>query len=221
MTFGAIGRLFAPRPVRTLAPQDAYELWADSYPPWAHNPLMAVEQSVIEPIVRAARPRRALDIGTGTGRGLALLSDAGAKTVVGVDLSPAMLRQRSTTAPCVCGDGCLLPFRDASFDLVSSSLMVGDVLDVGRWIREASRVLARGGTLVYSDFHPVWSERGWKRTFRTSEGELVEAAFHPHSIDQHLACLEEAGLDVRAIREPRAQGRPAPVVAVFHACKPR
>ena len=221
MTFGAIGRFFAPRPARTLAPQDAYELWADSYPPWAHNPLMTVEQSVIEPIVRAARPRRALDIGTGTGRGLALLSEAGARTVVGLDLSPAMLRQRSTNAPCVCGDGRTLPFREKTFDLVSSSLMVGDVMDVCAWIREASRVLARGGTLVYSDFHPSWSERGWRRTFRTSQGELVEAAFHPHTIDEHLAGLEDAGLEVRAIREPRAPGRPAPVVAVFHACKPR
>lgn len=221
MTFGAIGRLFAPRPARTLEPQDAYELWADMYPPWAHNPLMAAEQSVIEPIVRGARPRRALDIGTGTGRGLVLLADAGAKTIVGLDLSLAMLRQRSTPAPCVCADGRQLPFRTASFDLVSSSLMVGDVMDVGTWIQEAARVLARGGTLVYSDFHPTWAERGWKRTFRTSQGELVEATFHPHTIDQHLASLEDAGLEVRAIREPRAHGRPMPVVAVFHACKPR
>lgn len=221
MALSAIARLLTARPARTLAPQAAYELWAETYPPWAHNPLMAVEQSAVEPIVRAAKPRRALDIGTGTGRGLAILSDAGARTVVGLDLSIAMLRQRSTRAPCVCGDGCRLPFRDASFDVVSSSLMVGDVMEVGAWILEASRVLARGGTLVYSDFHPSWAEHGWKRTFRTADGELVEAAFHAHTIEQHLEGLDRAGLDVKAIREPRAPGKAAPVVAVFHACKPR
>jgi ubiquinone/menaquinone biosynthesis C-methylase UbiE len=182
---------------------------------------MAAEQSVVEPIVRAAKPRRALDIGTGTGRGLALLAEAGARTSVGVDLSMAMLRRCTAAGPCVCGDACCLPFKDASFDVVSSSLMVGDVMDVSVWIREATRVLARGGTLVYSDFHPSWTERGWTRTFRTAAGDLVEAAFHPHTIDQHLRGLEDAGLEVRAIREPRAEGRPAPVVAVFHASKPR
>jgi malonyl-CoA O-methyltransferase len=221
MALSALARFLAPRPARTLAPQAAYELWAEAYPPWAHNPLMAVEQAAVEPIVRAAKPRRALDIGTGTGRGLAILTDAGARTAVGVDLSIAMLRQRSTVSPCVCADGCRLPFRDGSFDVVSSSLMVGDVLEVGAWIHEASRVLARGGTLVYSDFHPSWAEHGWKRTFRTAAGELVEAAFHPHTIEQHLDGLERAGLELKAIREPRAPGRPSPVVAVFHACKPR
>ena len=35
--------------------------------------------------------------------------------------------------------------------------MVGDVADLGAWVREATRVLAPGGHLIYSDFHPSWA----------------------------------------------------------------
>jgi malonyl-CoA O-methyltransferase len=217
----SLSRMFRASRPRQLAAQDAYRLWADSYPPWAHNPLMQAEQAVVEPIIVAAKPRRALDVGTGTGRCLPLLADAGARLVVGVDLSLAMLRQKGVDALCVCADAGRLPFADASFDLVSASLMVGDVEDLGAWVREAARVLAPGGTLVYSDFHPGWVEQGWKRTFRAADGELIELPFHPHTIEQHLALLDESSLSLRAIREPRAPSVTTPVVAVFHAVKPR
>jgi SAM-dependent methyltransferase len=121
--------------------------------------------------------------------------------------------------PRICADGCRLPFGDGSFDLVCSSLMVGDVADLRAWVREAGRVLAPGGHLIYSDFHPSWSARRWRRTFRTVDGRLCELSYFPHAIDEHLALLAGAHLTVRAIREPRVAGRAAPVVVVFHAVK--
>jgi malonyl-CoA O-methyltransferase len=225
MALGGLARLLGIRTRRRLTPQEAYGLWADTYPPWPHNPLMQAEQSVVVPLIAAAQPRRALDVGTGTGRCLPLLAAAGARLVVGVDLSPVMLergrRGRGPAPFMICADACRLPFFDASFDVVSSSLMAGDVEDLGGWLREASRVLARGGSLIYSDFHPSWAERGWQRTFRTTDGQLFELPYRPHTIEQHLALLESASLGIRTIREPRVSAGTAPVVAVFHALKPR
>ena len=216
-----------------LPARDAYELWAESYPPVAHNPLMRVEQEVVEPLLARIRATRALDVGTGSGRYLPLLSATGASAVVGVDFSLAMLR-RGAAAGRVCGDACRLPFQRASFDLINASLMVGDVADLGAWTREMARVLSLGGQLVYSDFHPSWVKRGWRRTFRSADGELHDVAFNPHTIDQHLAALDQAGLAVRTIREPRLNmssgeepgirafqrrwGHPQ-VVVVFHVVK--
>ena len=57
-----------------------------------------------------------------------------------------------------------------------------------------ARVLSPGGHLVYSDFHPSWAQRGWSRTFRSADGELHDIAFNPHTIDEHLAALDQAGL---------------------------
>ena len=54
-----------------------YDLWAATYPPFAHNPVMLAEQSVVEPLLRRLGPRRALDVGTGSGRYLDLLAGIG------------------------------------------------------------------------------------------------------------------------------------------------
>jgi SAM-dependent methyltransferase len=146
-----------------------------------------------------------------------------------------MLRRGGSGIARVCGDACHLPFRRRTFDLINASLMVGDIADLGAWTREMARVLAIGGHLVYSDFHASWAQRGWSRTFRSSDGELHDVSYNPHSIDDHLASLEQAGFRVRTIREPRfgasrddaardikafrrRWGNP-PVVVAFHAVK--
>lgn len=202
-----------------LPAREGYALWAETYPPRPHNPLMAVEQAVVAPILESLAPSRALDVGTGTGRYLPLLSSTGASLVVGLDISLAMLTHDRSETPRVCADSCRLPFADCSFDLVCSSLMVGDVRDLGAWIEEIARVLTPGGHVVYSDFHPSWSSQQWRRTFRTGDGRQYELAYFSHAIDEHLRGLERASLEVQTIREPRVAGRPAPVVAVFHATK--
>src|SRR6185436_1370926 len=104
----------------------AYELWADTYPAVAHNPLMRIEQAVVEPLLSHLHAKRALDVGSGSGRYLPLLASTGASLVLGLDFSLAMLT-RSTGRGRVCADACRLPFKRASFDLVNASLMVGDV----------------------------------------------------------------------------------------------
>jgi len=215
-----VARLLRFSPVRLLEARDAYALWAATYPPQPHNPLMEVEQSVVAPVIAAAAPTRALDVGTGTGRYLPLLASAGARLVVGLDLSMPMLGHQADEQPRVCANACRLPFPAGSFDLICSSLMVGDVEDIGAWMREVARVLTPGGTLVYSDFHPSWSREQWRRTFRGADGKRYELSYFPHSIEEHLARLQDHALIVRTIREPRLSGRKAPVVVVFHATKP-
>lgn len=200
--------------------REGYDRWAPLYPARPHNPLMEAEAAVVTALVEAAAPRRALDVGTGTGRNLATLCGAGARFVTGVDLSLSMLRHSGGEWPRVLGDAQSLPFRHDSFDVVTSSLMCGDVPDLAAWIAEASRVLAPGGHLIYSDFHPSWSVSGWRRTFTGAGGRVYELPYFPHAIDEHLALIDRAGLGVKAIREPRVDGRRHAVVVVFHAVKP-
>src|SRR5262249_40939508 len=149
-----------------LPPRQAYARWAPRYPASAHNPLMHAEQSVMAPIIAAIAATRALDVGTGSGRYLPMLHKTGAHLVVGLDFSlPMLSRADRTCAARVCGDAHALPFAAGSFDLVSAALMLGDVAKLGPWLAEMSRVLVAGGHLVYSDFHPAWTARGWRRTF--------------------------------------------------------
>jgi malonyl-CoA O-methyltransferase len=205
-----------------LTGRDAYERWAETYPAEAHNPLMQAEEAVVSRILEHLAARRALDVGTGSGRYLPLLERTGARSIVGIDRSMAMLR-RGAAPGCVCADACSLPFARAAFDVINASLMVGDLAELTPFVREMTRVLSPGGHLVYSDFHPTWRERGWRRTFRSSDGALNVVEYKPHAIDDHLAAIDAANLRLIAIREPRLRikRRELPVVAIFHAVKDR
>jgi malonyl-CoA O-methyltransferase len=199
-----------------LDPQSAYSLWAESYPPSAHNALMEVEQQAMEEILDTLPVSRAVDVGTGTGRYLRLLAERGVE-VVGVDLSPAMLeRAARSSLPVVRGDARALPMKARSFDLAVSSLMVGDVDDLSSWTPEVSRILRSGGSLLYSDFHPEWSARGWERTFE-ARGETRRVSYHSHSLDDHRRALDAAGFEI--VRIVEAAFRDQPVCVVVHAAK--
>ena len=104
-----------------MTPQvrEAYELWAATYPPVAHNPLMRVEQAAVEALLARIRATRALDVGTGSGRYVPLLKATGASAVLGLDFSLAMLRRGNGEPGRVCGDACRLPFSRGAFDLIN------------------------------------------------------------------------------------------------------
>ena len=80
-----------------LTPQDAYALWASSYPPRPHNKLMEAEQAAVVALLPDLSGCQALDAGCGTGRYLRVLADRGA-TVTGVDLSAPMLAHARASA---------------------------------------------------------------------------------------------------------------------------
>jgi malonyl-CoA O-methyltransferase len=215
--------------MRMLPARDAYELWSETYPPTAHNPLMQAEQAAVLERLTPIRATRALDVGTGSGRCVPMLAATGARDVVCADLSIGMLR-RNRHRHRICADAHHLPLPSAAFDLVNASLMAGDITDLSPWLAELSRVLMPGGHLIYSDFHPIWTERGWQRTFETVDGQQCALPRAPHTLNEHVSALKRAGLVVVATNEvhlPDPQRgvlrllkpRDVPVVVVFHARK--
>src|SRR5690606_1020591 len=83
----------------SLSTLEAYDRWAASYPPEAHNPLMRVEQQAMLAHWPDVAGCCALDLACGTGRYASLLAQTGAQRVVAADFSTAMLRQVSVGAP--------------------------------------------------------------------------------------------------------------------------
>ena len=99
-----------------------------------------------------ASPKRALDLGTGTGRAAFLLAQRYPEAeVVGVDLAEDMLAEaRQLTPPELAGrvrferaDAERLSYPDGSFDLVSLANMIP-------FFEELARVTAPGGAVVFS-----------------------------------------------------------------------
>lgn len=186
---------------RVLPAREAYDEWAPAYPPNAHNPLMRAEEHAVVQRLRGGSLKRVLDAGAGTGRYTRILRAIGARTIISLDWSREMLARQVGGAPRVCGDARRLPFADRAFDLVNASLMAGDIANLPGWLSELARVLSPGGRLIYSDFHPAWHERGWRRTFTDRLGRTVTLPCHPHSRDAHHEALAQAGLRIEGIDE--------------------
>jgi len=100
-------------------------------------------------------PRRALDLGTGTGAAaFAIAERFPAAEVIGVDLAPAMVEAAAAKTPAELAgritfleaDASALPLPDGSCELVSLANMIP-------FFAELERVLAPGGAALFSFAH--------------------------------------------------------------------
>ena len=157
---------------------EGYRLWADSWDS-TPSPIAALEHRALLPWIETVAPRRAVDVGCGTGRWTTRLA------AVGVDSSPAMLavaaRKDELRGRLAVGDAAALPVASASADLVLCALTFGHIRDQRGAMREFARVLEPGGSLILSDFHPSAAARGWRRTFQ-HDGQTYELENYPYTV---------------------------------------
>lgn len=118
-------------------------------------------------------PRRVLDLGTGTGKALpALAARYPDAEIVGLDLTPAMLRRAGHQAGgeqaplLVCADAARLPFPDQSVDLVFSSLAIHWSPALDEVLAEVRRVLRHPGLFTFTTPGPA-SYRELRRAWQT------------------------------------------------------
>ncbi len=118
-------------------------------------------------VVKAIAPQPGqvvLDLAAGTGTSSQPFADAGA-FVVPCDFSLGMLKVGKQSRPelaFAAGDGMRLPFPDDTFDAVTISFGLRNIVDPGSGLRELRRVTKSGGRLVVCEFsHPT------NRAFRT------------------------------------------------------
>ena len=101
-----------------------------------------------------------LDLAAGTGTSSQPFRDRGA-TVVPCDFSVGMLRvgkQARPHLPFVAGDGTRLPFADDTFDAVTISFGLRNIVDPDAGLRELLRVTRPGGRIVVCEFSsPTWA----------------------------------------------------------------
>lgn len=101
------------------------------------------------------RPKRVLDLATGSGDLAAAVGAACPEAmVIGVDFCAPMMAhaRRRGLAHLVVADGMALPFDDASFDLVTVGFGLRNMADYGEAVREMARVVRPGGGLMILDF---------------------------------------------------------------------
>jgi ubiquinone/menaquinone biosynthesis C-methylase UbiE len=106
-----------------------------------------------------------LDVGSGRGGNVALMADRLEATVTGVDLSPEAIAfcrktHRNPRVTFEVGDAEHLPCDSGAFDFVTNFESSHTYPNLRAFYAEVARVLAKGGTFLYTDLLPVtrWLE---------------------------------------------------------------
>ena len=187
-------------------------------------------EHVLDPVmlgrVAAGRFDRALDVGCGEGRFCRMLKAAGV-SVTGIDPTPQLLetaRQRDPSGDYRPGRAEQLEFETASFDLVVSYLTLVDIPDFRTAIREMTRVLKHGGSLLIANltgFTSACADQGWvkdeegRRLHFPVDRYLDEFSFQMEWADiqienwhrplsAYMAAFLESGLNLTFFAEPAA-----------------
>jgi ubiquinone/menaquinone biosynthesis C-methylase UbiE len=159
---------------------------------------------VVWSLLDSVPPGRALDAACGTGRHARHLVELGHE-VLGVDLTPEMLRRAAAGVPEATfreADLRDIPAGDRDFDLVVCALALAHLADLDVAIAELVRVLKPGGRLVISVLHPFQAHLGWQAPFADASGRRAFVREHPHTHADYLAAFRSARLSLLGCVEP-------------------
>lgn len=205
-----------------------WEPEAENWVRWArtpgHDAYWYFRDSFFDHIMPAAG-RRTLEIGSGEGRVARDLAARGHR-VTAVEPARTLARyakQEDPVSGYAVAAGAALPFPDACFDRVVAYNALQVVDDMPATVGEAARVLDRGGYLCACIAHPVTDlgrfrgdaansrltiRRDYFESRRVDEAVTLDGFTmtfrgRTYSLEHYAVALEEAGLRIEAMREPR------------------
>lgn len=208
--------------VRARRASEAAEYFAANATSWDEIRKLHADEAKVENSIRemlgVASFGSLLDIGTGTGRMLVLLSDLYNRGT-GIDASREMLsiaRSKLNEAGLSRvqvrqGDLMDLPPNDQQYDVITMHQVLHFLEDPARAIRQVSRVLAPGGRFLIVDFAPHEME------FLRENHAHLRLGFPTEQVNEWL---EDCGLVVRETRKltpARTKGKTALVVTIWLA----
>ncbi|HEY7347735.1 MAG TPA: class I SAM-dependent methyltransferase [Ktedonobacterales bacterium] len=196
---------------------EGYARWAATYEQdMEGHPLALAESGAILALLPSCQGIIALDAACGTGRYTRILAARGARQVIGIDQSTAMLeraRELNTPEPgaeMLFKQGNLLdlPLADHSCDLAIVALALAhlETRQLSRAFAELSRILKPGGMLLMSEMHPFGALTGGRCRFeirQDNQQQIYHIQTHTHLHEDYLAAASNAGLALEALREPR------------------
>ncbi|WP_448096391.1 class I SAM-dependent methyltransferase [Luteibacter yeojuensis] len=207
-----------------LEPSAAYALWADSYPAYAHNPVMlAEERAMLGLLPSDLHGQSVVDAGCGSGRYVRHAVERGAARVRGIDLSPEMLERAAaaladtavrTRVELGQGDLESLPLPPGEADITLCGLVIGHLARLEPALAELRRVTRPGGLILCSDVHPTGHALGWLRDFKHG-GRRYAARHTPHLYSHWHAACSRLGLLIERVLEPMLDATDIPRDAHF------
>lgn len=188
----------------------------------------AGEWSELQKLLPDFRGKTVLDLGCGYGWHCKYAADHQAASVLGTDISQKMLQKAReiNAAPqidyqCVAMED--LRFPEGSFDVILSSLAFHYVEDFVPLVENLARWLKKGGSLVFSVEHPVFTSYGTQDWYYDENGNILhfpvdnyyyegrrEAVFlgekvvkYHRTLTTYLNTLLQNGLVIQQVVEPQ------------------
>lgn len=189
-----------------LSTQEGYDRWAEIYDV-EENPLVGLEEPLVEQLLGNLKGLRVADVGCGTGRHAVRMAAAGAK-VDAIDFASGMLEKaRAKTAglPIQFTGHDLtepLPFPDGSFDRVLCALVLDHIANLRELFGEMRRICRPDGFIVVSIMHPAMMLKGVQARFRDpTTGQEIRPQSHANQISDYVKAALESGLTIDHMSE--------------------
>jgi ubiquinone/menaquinone biosynthesis C-methylase UbiE len=174
---------------------EGYARWASTYDD-SPNPLLALEQRSLLPLLPNITGKLVLDLACGTGRWLNKLLAANPALGIGIDRSRPMLHvaqeKAGITGRLAQADCLRLPFSKNTFDLAVCSFAVEHIRNLGDLATECSCVLKQSADLFITGLHPTAYSAGWRVAFRDGQGTM-QIDVVPHTMAEIVKVFESAG----------------------------
>lgn len=190
-----------------MAEKQIFDDWPARYDQWFDTPIgravLKYESELILELLEPSCGELILDAGSGTGLFTRLFTARGA-SVIGLDISAAMLRRAFVTGALPAGsavqaDMMTLPFADGLFDKSVSITAVEFIADLKGALAELFRVTKKGGVVVVATLNSLspWAERR-RKAAQEDAGSLFNRVFF-RSPQELLAAAPAPGLVRTAI----------------------
>jgi malonyl-CoA O-methyltransferase len=183
---------------------EAYTEWAHTYDD-DRNLTRDLDQEVTRRTFADQRYKTILEIGCGTGKNTALLTEI-ADGVQAIDFSEAMIerarqRLRSEKVKFTVADLTKhWPVTDSSINLISCNLVLEHIQHLSFIFAEAARVLSRDGQFFICELHPFRQYLGTQASFqRDQETHTIDAFVH--NVTDFIDAAQNNNLRLEAIKE--------------------
>ena len=195
---------FDRRNYRTVTARDGYAQWVATYEDtvksdmdlWLLEQIQSVKWSTVE---------HCADLGCGTGRTAAWLTNKGVQEIDGIDATPEMLeraRMREVFASLRVADVCTTGLPAASYDLIVTCLVDEHLAELAPLYAEAARLARRDAAYVLVGFHPFFiMATGMPTHFQGIDGEQVAIETHVHLLSDHTQAALAAGWQLTEFHE--------------------
>ncbi|QEC66169.1 methyltransferase domain-containing protein [Panacibacter ginsenosidivorans] len=186
----------------------AYNMWASTYDDQPGNMVLHLDEIVVNNLLDniTLYEKIIADIGCGTGRHWQKILLKNPTELIGYDVSVEMLNKLHQKYPAakthLLHDNILKELKDASCDMIISTLVVAHIKDLSAAFTEWNRVLKKGAEIIITDFHPESLQNGATRSFR-NEDKTIHIKNYIHSLNKIRTLAEEMKWEEISLIEKR------------------